>query len=45
MNPVKLIILVLVFTEGIGLDFPKPFHKFFVFDLHKYLGDGGIERR
>ena len=45
MIPVKLTILVLVSPEGIGLDLPRPRYKLLVFDLHKYLGDGGVERR
>ena len=40
----KLIIFVLISLEGIGLDLPRPLHKFLIFDVHKYLGDGDIER-
>ena len=44
MIPMKLTIFVLVSLEGIGLNLPRPFQKFFILDLHKYLGDGGVER-
>ncbi|GFS41415.1 hypothetical protein Acr_00g0074170 [Actinidia rufa] len=44
MNPVKFTILVLVSPKGIGLNLSKPLHKLLILDLHKYLGDGGVDR-
>ena len=40
----KNTIFVLISPKGIGLDLPRPLHKFLIFDLHRYLGNGGIER-
>ena len=42
---VEYTILVLIPPEGVGLDLPRPLHKFFILDLHEHLGDRGIERR
>ena len=41
----KLTIFVLISSEGIGLNLPRSLHKFFILDLHEYLGYGGVERR
>ena len=40
----KLTIFILISLEGIGLDLSRTLHKFLIFDLYKYLGDGGVER-
>ena len=42
---VKLAIFVLVSSKAIGLNLPKPLHKFLILDLHEYLCDGGVEER
>ena len=44
MIPMKLIILVLVSLEGIGLNLSRSFYKLLILDLHEYLSDGGVER-
>ena len=41
----KLIIFVLIPLEEIDLNLPRLLHKFFIFDLHEYLGYGDVERR
>ena len=43
MIPVKLTIFVLVSTEGVGFDLPRPFHKFFILDLYEYLGNESVK--
>ena len=45
MVSMKLVILIFVPLEGFDLDFPRPLHKHFVFDLHKHLSYRSIERR
>ncbi|GFZ09096.1 hypothetical protein Acr_20g0009040 [Actinidia rufa] len=42
---VELTILVLVSLTGVDLDLFRPFYKFFVFNLHEYLGYRSVERR
>ena len=42
---VKLAILVLISLVRVGLDFPRPFHKLFIFYLHEHLSYRSIERR
>ncbi|GFZ12597.1 hypothetical protein Acr_23g0009820 [Actinidia rufa] len=45
MVPMKLIVLVFISPEGVGLDFSWPLHKFLILDLHEYLGYMGVKRR
>ena len=45
MVSVKFAILIFVPLEGLGLDFLRPLHKLFIFDLHEHLSYRSIERR
>ena len=42
---VELTILVLVPSEGISLDLPRPLYKVFILDLNKHLGNKGVKGR